>query len=72
MAIRPLNKAEANTLLIKLALAGYIPERDFKIDDKGRIWARKEDFTFLKRIPALPEPDIDVANDEQPAPIYAV
>ncbi|NEP15992.1 MAG: hypothetical protein F6J97_03705 [Leptolyngbya sp. SIO4C1] len=55
MAIRPLNKAEVNTLLVKLSLSGFIAERDFKVDEQGRLWARPEVFNCLRRIPAFPE-----------------
>ncbi|MEM9906384.1 MAG: hypothetical protein AAF921_15310 [Cyanobacteria bacterium P01_D01_bin.44] len=64
MAIRHLTKAEVNTLLIKLTLAGFIPGKDFKVDENGRIWARKEIYAFISRIPALPEADDDFVNDD--------
>lgn len=57
MAIRHLTKSEASTLVLQLTLAGYIPGKDFKVDDDGQVLARKEVFAFLKRIPALPQND---------------
>ena len=65
MAMRHLTEAEVNTLLVKLTLAGYIPGRDFKVDENGRIWTKKETFAFLKRTPALPEADDDFCNERQ-------
>ncbi|MEO1399988.1 MAG: hypothetical protein AAFV72_01900 [Cyanobacteria bacterium J06635_1] len=64
MAIRHLTKAEVNTLLIKLTLAGFIPGKDFKVDENGRIWARKEIYAFISRLPALPEADDDFVTDD--------
>ena len=57
MAIRPLNQTEVNTLLVKLTLAGFIPERDFKIDSTGQVLAKPAVMEFLKRVPAIPEAD---------------
>lgn len=69
MAIRQLTKAEVNRLLLTLTLAGYIPERDFKIDENGQILARKEIMPVIRRIPALSESDDRLLNDRAfPAP----
>ncbi|MCG8366201.1 MAG: hypothetical protein MJA27_23055 [Pseudanabaenales cyanobacterium] len=57
MTIRHLTKSEVSTLVLQLTFAGYIPGQDFKVDAKGRIWARKEVFGFLKRIPVAPQND---------------
>ncbi|MDJ0706192.1 MAG: hypothetical protein QNJ46_23215 [Leptolyngbyaceae cyanobacterium MO_188.B28] len=57
MAIRPLTKSETSTLVLQLTLAGYTPGKDFKFDERGRIWARKEVFGFLSSIPVVPEND---------------
>ena len=57
MAIRQLTKAEVNRLLLTLTLAGYIPGRDFKVNEQGQILARKEIMSVIQRIPALPECD---------------
>lgn len=66
MAIRQLTKAEVSQLLLTLTLSGYIPERDFKIDEKGQILARKEIMPVIRRIPALPESDAALLNSQQP------
>ncbi|MEM9483389.1 MAG: hypothetical protein AAGA83_06820 [Cyanobacteria bacterium P01_F01_bin.116] len=65
MAIRQLTKAEVNRLLLTLILSGYIPERDFKIDENGQILARKEIMPMIRRIPALPESDIPLLDSQQ-------
>ncbi|MBE9068519.1 hypothetical protein IQ260_17870 [Leptolyngbya cf. ectocarpi LEGE 11479] len=65
MAIRQLTKAEVNRLLLTLTLSGYIPERDFKIDENGQILARKEIMPMIRRIPALSEADATLLNSHQ-------
>ncbi len=67
MAIRQLTKAEVNRLVLTLTLAGYIPERDFKIDENGQILARKEILPVIRRIPALSDADDTLLNNP-PAP----
>ena len=62
MAIRPLTKPEVNRLLLTLTLSGYVPERDFKIDENGQILARKELMPLIRRIPALSEADEHLLN----------
>ena len=57
MAIRHLTKSEVSTLVLQLTLASYIPGKDFKVDENGKVWARKEVFAFLQRIPAIPQDD---------------
>ncbi len=57
MTIRQLTKAEVNQLLLTLTLAGYIPERDFKVNENGQILARKEIMPVIQRIPVLSESD---------------
>ncbi len=57
MAIRSLNQAEVNTLLVKLTLAGFIPDRDFKVDSTGQVLAKPAVMEFLKRVPAIPQED---------------
>ncbi len=64
MAIRQLTKAEVNRLLLTLTLAGYIPERDFKVDENGQILARKEIMPVIRRIPALSESDDQLLNNQ--------
>ncbi|MEM8614650.1 MAG: hypothetical protein AAGF93_21750 [Cyanobacteria bacterium P01_H01_bin.105] len=66
MAIRQLTKTEVNRLLLTLILSGYIPERDFKLDEHGQILARKEIMPMIRRIPALPEADATLLNSHQP------
>ena len=66
MAIRQLTKAEVNRLLLTLTLSGYIPERDFKIDENGQLLARKEIMPMIRRIPALPESDATLLDSQQP------
>ncbi|EKV00222.1 hypothetical protein Lepto7375DRAFT_2325 [Leptolyngbya sp. PCC 7375] len=63
MAIRHLTKAEVNQLLLTLTLAGYIPERDFKIDENGQILAKQEIMPIIRRIPAWSESDSRLLND---------
>ncbi|ESA35721.1 hypothetical protein N836_10670 [Leptolyngbya sp. Heron Island J] len=63
MAIRQLTNAEVNQLLLTLTLAGYVPERDFKIDENGQILARKEIMPVIRRIPALCETDERLLNN---------
>lgn len=66
MAIRQLTKAEVNRLLLTLTLSGYIPGRDFKIDENGQILARKEIMPIIRRMPALPDADATLLNSHQP------
>ncbi len=69
MAIRQLTKAEVNQLLLTLTLSGYVPERDFKIDENGQILARKELMPMIRRIPALSETDEQLLNGKSlPSP----
>lgn len=63
MAIRQLTKTEVNRLVLTLTLAGYIPERDFKLDENGQILAKQEILPIIRRIPALSESDETFLNN---------
>ena len=63
MAIRQLTNAEVNQLVLTLTLAGYIPERDFKIDENGQVLARQEILPVIRRIPAMSEADERLLNN---------
>ena len=60
MAIRQLTKAEVNRLLLSLTLAGYVPGRDFKVNENGQVLARKEIMAMIERIPVLTDSDDDI------------
>ena len=64
MAIRHLTKTEVNRLVLTLTLAGYIPERDFKIDENGQVLAKPEILPVIRRIPALSEADETFLNNQ--------
>ncbi|MEM1253521.1 MAG: hypothetical protein AAGI69_13895 [Cyanobacteria bacterium P01_H01_bin.21] len=66
MAMRQLSKDEVNRLLLTLTLAGYVPERDFKLDENGQILARKEILPIIRRIPALSDADDALLHSQQP------
>ena len=66
MAMRQLTKDEVNRLLLTLTLAGYVPERDFKLDENGQILARKEILPVIRRIPALSDADDALLHQPQP------
>ncbi len=66
MAIRQLTKAEVNRLLLSLTLAGYVPGRDFKVNENGQVLARKEIMAMIERIPVLTDSDDDIL--QQPTP----
>ena len=66
MAMRQLSKDEVNRLLLTLTLAGYVPERDFKLDENGQILSRKEILPIIRRIPALSDADDALLHSHQP------
>ena len=66
MAMRQLSKDEVNRLLLTLTLAGYVPERDFKLDENGQILARKEILPIIRRSPALSDADDALLHSQQP------
>ncbi|MGD1950224.1 MAG: hypothetical protein ACFB14_11330 [Leptolyngbyaceae cyanobacterium] len=66
MAMRQLSKDEVNRLLLTLTLAGYVPGRDFRLDENGQFLARKEILSIIRRIPALSDADDALLHTQQP------
>jgi hypothetical protein len=46
--IRALTKSEVGELVIRLAVAGFVPGRDFTLNDEGQILASPEVREFLR------------------------
>ncbi|MBF2078658.1 MAG: hypothetical protein IGR76_09075 [Synechococcales cyanobacterium T60_A2020_003] len=50
--VRSLTEAEVGVLVLRLALAGFVPAKDFKITDDGQVLASPDVRAFLKRTTA--------------------